>query len=117
GERRSPSAARNSPVATINGTCRPWRTRWTAPASGETRGAPAVTRRVVHYVDSDVFGGSEEVALHLMASLDRTRWEPVLLHHTGSGVARLADGAGRLGVRTNAVSRGERGWRITGLPP
>jgi len=76
-----------------------------------------VTRRVVHYVDSDVFGGSEEVALHLMASLDRARWEPVLLHHTGSGVARLADGAGRLGVRTNAVSRGERGWRITGLPP
>ena len=76
-----------------------------------------MTRRVVHYVDGDVFGGSEEAALHLMASLDRAHWEPVLLHHTDSGVARLADGAKRLGVRASAVSRGEQGWRIAGLPP
>jgi glycosyltransferase involved in cell wall biosynthesis len=62
-----------------------------------------VTRRVVHYVDSDIFGGSEEAALHLMASLDRTRWDPVLMHHPGPGVARLVDGAAGLRIRTHVV--------------
>jgi glycosyltransferase involved in cell wall biosynthesis len=65
-----------------------------------------VTPRVVHYVDSNVFGGSEEAALHLMASLERARWEPVLLHHSDPGMARLADGAGGLGIRTISVPRG-----------
>jgi glycosyltransferase involved in cell wall biosynthesis len=64
-----------------------------------------MTRRVVHYVDSDVFGGSEEAALHLMGSLDRARWEPVLLYHAHPGVARLAEGAEQLGVRAVAVPR------------
>jgi glycosyltransferase involved in cell wall biosynthesis len=76
-----------------------------------------VTRRVVHYVDSDIFGGSEEAALHLMASLDRTRWEPVLLHHPDAGVARLVNGAGQLGVRTTAVPRVDQGKRLAGLIP
>jgi glycosyltransferase involved in cell wall biosynthesis len=76
-----------------------------------------VTRRVVHYVDSDVFGGSEEAALHLMGSLDRERWEPVLLYHAHPGVARLAEGAKRLGVRTNAVPRTEEGRRLAGVVP
>jgi len=61
---------------------------------------------VVHYVDSSVFGGSEEAALQLMASLERARWEPVLLHHPDPGMARLADGAGRLGIRAISVPRG-----------
>ena len=74
-----------------------------------------MSRRVVHYVDSDLFGGSEEAALHLIAALDRARWEPVLLHHTGAGVARLVEGAGRLGVRTCAVPRPDRARRIPGL--
>lgn len=74
-----------------------------------------MTRRVVHYVDSDTFGGSEEAALHLMASLDRTRWEPVLLHHPNPGLVRLVDGATRLGVRTIAVPRIGRGVRPIGV--
>lgn len=73
-------------------------------------------RRVVHYVDSDIFGGSEEAALHLMSSLDHERWEPVLLHHSGPGVARLADGAKRLGVRTVVLPRVRRGPRLAELP-
>jgi glycosyltransferase involved in cell wall biosynthesis len=64
-----------------------------------------VSRRVVHYVDSDIFGGSEEAALHLMASLDRGRWEPVLLHHPDLGNARLVEGATGLGIRTQVVPR------------
>ena len=64
-----------------------------------------MTRRVVHYVDADTFGGSEEAALHLMASLDRGRWEPVLLHHPEPGIVRLVDEAARLGIRAVAVPR------------
>jgi glycosyltransferase involved in cell wall biosynthesis len=74
-----------------------------------------VKRRVVHYVDSDNFGGSEEAALHLMASLDRGRWEPVLLHHPEAGIARLVEGAARLGIRTLAVPRGVSGGRPAGV--
>jgi glycosyltransferase involved in cell wall biosynthesis len=74
-----------------------------------------VTRRVVHYVDSDAFGGSEEAALHLMASLDRARWEPVLLHHPSPGISRLLEGATRLGIRTRAVPWVGPGGRCSGL--
>jgi glycosyltransferase involved in cell wall biosynthesis len=72
-------------------------------------------RRVVHYVDGDIFGGSEEAALHLMASLDRGRWEPVLMHHPGPGIARLVDGAGRLGIRVQVVPRVDPQHRLVGI--
>ena len=69
-----------------------------------------MSRRVVHYVDSDTFGGSEEAALHLIAALDRSRWTPVLLHHRDPGIARMVRVAARLGVRACAVPRwGRRG--------
>jgi len=70
-------------------------------------------RHVLHYVDSDVFGGSEEAALQLMASLDRSRWEPVLLHH--SGLPQLVERAARLGIGTTAEPRVESGWRPAGV--
>jgi glycosyltransferase involved in cell wall biosynthesis len=75
----------------------------------------AAKRRVLHYVDSDIFGGCEEAALHLMAAIDRTRWEPVLLHHPGPGVARLVNGAASLGIRTQAVPRVNQRRRLAGL--
>jgi len=75
-----------------------------------------MTRRVLHYLDSDVLGGSEEAALHLMGSLDRARWEPVLLYHADPGVARLAEGAEHLGVRAVAVPRVDPKHRSTALP-
>jgi glycosyltransferase involved in cell wall biosynthesis len=75
-------------------------------------GSPA--RRVVHYVDSTIFGGSEEAALHLMASLDRARWEPVLLHHPDAGVARLVDETQRLGIRAVSLPRSGRN-RLAGV--
>ena len=62
-------------------------------------------RTVAHYVDSDVFGGSEEAALHLMAALDPARWRPVLFYHPAPGIARLVDGAKELGVAVRAVPR------------
>ena len=72
-------------------------------------------RRVLHYVDSDLFGGSEEAALHLMASLDRARWDPVLLHHPEPGLARLIEGAARSGIRTRPVPRVDRARRLAGV--
>jgi glycosyltransferase involved in cell wall biosynthesis len=70
---------------------------------------------VIHYVDSEIFGGTEEAALHLMASLDRARWDPVLLHHPEPGIARLVEGAERCGIRTLAVPRVERSHRVAGV--
>ena len=64
-----------------------------------------VTRTVVQYVDSDVFGGSEQVLLHLLAGLDRAKWRPVLLHHPEPGLARLVKEARASGVPTRAVAR------------
>jgi len=74
-----------------------------------------VTRRVVHYVDSEFYGGTEEAALHLMASLDLARWQPVLLHHPNSGIDRLVQSVARLGIRTTAVPRVEPGARVAGV--
>ena len=60
---------------------------------------------VVQYLDSDIFGGSEQVLLHLIAGLDRARWRPVLLHHPEPGLARLVAGARANGVPAYAVPR------------
>ncbi|HEU4649411.1 MAG TPA: glycosyltransferase family 4 protein [Gemmatimonadales bacterium] len=62
-------------------------------------------RTVVHYVDSDTFGGSEEAVLHVMAALDAARWRPVLFHHPSPGIVRLVEGAARLGVVTRVLPR------------
>jgi glycosyltransferase involved in cell wall biosynthesis len=72
-------------------------------------------RRVLHYVDSDIFGGNEEAALHLLASLDPARYEPVLLHHPNPGIARLIDGAAGLGIRTRGVARVNQRRRLAGV--
>jgi glycosyltransferase involved in cell wall biosynthesis len=74
-----------------------------------------VIRRVIHYIDSEVYGGTEEAALHLMASLDRTRWEPMLLYHPAPGIGRLAQSAHQLGIPTRVVARVERGARLAGV--
>jgi glycosyltransferase involved in cell wall biosynthesis len=66
-------------------------------------------------VDSDIFGGNEEAALHLMASLDPARYEPVLLHHPDPGIVRLLHGARDLGIRTHAVPRVNQRGRLTGV--
>jgi glycosyltransferase involved in cell wall biosynthesis len=71
-----------------------------------------VSRRVVHYVDSDLHGGSEQASLELIASLDRSRWKPVLLHHPDA--TRLADGARSLSVETCAAPRLQARWPVAG---
>ncbi len=70
--------------------------------SGATAARPG-PRRVVHYVDSDSFGGSEEAALQLMASFDRARWAPLLLHHVHSGIERFVEETRRQGIPAIAL--------------
>ncbi|MGH7516844.1 MAG: glycosyltransferase [Gemmatimonadales bacterium] len=64
-----------------------------------------MTRTVVQYVDSDVFGGSEQVLLHLLSGLDRARWRPVLLHHPELALDRLIEGARAVDVPAYAAPR------------
>jgi glycosyltransferase involved in cell wall biosynthesis len=74
-----------------------------------------VIRTVVHFVDSDTFGGNEQSLLHLLLGLDRERWRTVLLHHPGPGLAQLVENAATAGVRTRAVPRvtdGNVAWRL-----
>jgi hypothetical protein len=62
-----------------------------------------MVRTVVHYVDSDTYGGCEEVVLLLLSSLDKTRFRPILLHHETSGISRLVNAASQLGIPSRGV--------------
>jgi glycosyltransferase involved in cell wall biosynthesis len=55
-------------------------------------------RTVVHFTDTTGFGGAEQALLHVLAGLDRRRWQPVLMHHPGPGIAPLLEHARRLNV-------------------
>jgi glycosyltransferase involved in cell wall biosynthesis len=75
-------------------------------------------RTVVHFVDTDTFGGSEQSLLHLLEGLDRARWRPVLLHHPAAGLAQLLEGAAAAGVTVRQVPRvsdADVAWRLPGL--
>lgn len=75
-----------------------------------------MTRRVVYFIDSAGFGGTEQVLLTLVEALDRERWRSTLLHRAGPGSERLVERAGRLGIETQPVPQmaGKRG--LTRLP-
>jgi len=62
-----------------------------------------MTRTVVHYVDSAVFGGTERSLLHLMTGLDRGQWRPVLLHPNEPGLRPLLEGARSAAIDTRVV--------------
>ena len=63
-------------------------------------------RTVVHFSDSEAFGGTERALLQLVAGLDRARWRPVVFHADVPGAAQLASEVAALGARTVAVERG-----------
>jgi glycosyltransferase involved in cell wall biosynthesis len=64
-----------------------------------------MTKTVVHYSDSDGFGGAEQVMLQLLAGLDRRRWRPVLMHHGRTGSEHLTARAAELGIPFHPVPR------------
>ena len=64
-----------------------------------------MARIVGHYVDSDVFGGCEQVVLTLLGHHTRPDWRPVLLHHDEPGLSRLIQGAREVGVECRSLPR------------
>ncbi len=66
---------------------------------------------VVHFTDSSEFGGAEQALLTMLASLDSSRWNLLLVHHPHQELERLVDGASELGVETVAVPRMDPGWQ------
>jgi glycosyltransferase involved in cell wall biosynthesis len=71
-----------------------------------------MSRTILHFTDSDQFGGTERALLQVLAGLDRSRWRPVLLHRPESGLAPLLQEARHLGVELRTVQqlRGAQGW-------
>lgn len=62
-------------------------------------------RRVVHFVDSEIFGGTEQAILTLFEGLETSPWEFVLAHHASAQLGPLVTGARALGVETWEVPR------------
>jgi len=71
-----------------------------------------MSRTILHFTDSDQFGGTERALLQVLGGLDRSRWRPVLLHRPESGLAPLLQEARHLGVELRTVPqlRGAQGW-------
>ncbi len=75
-----------------------------------------MTRTIVYFTDSVLFGGAEQALLHLLSGLDRRRWKPILYHHDEPGIDPLIEGARRLDIQTRSVPR-MVGWQVaTALP-
>jgi glycosyltransferase involved in cell wall biosynthesis len=70
-----------------------------------------MTRSIVYFVDSDVFGGVEQALLNLLSGLDRRRWRPIVFHHDEPGLAPLLEGARALDVELRAVPRQDKTGR------
>ena len=58
---------------------------------------------VIHYTDSETFGGAEQIFLHTMEGLDRQRWRAVLFHHSTPGIKPLLARARAAGVPLRKV--------------
>lgn len=72
---------------------------------------------ILHFSDSEAFGGTERALLQLLAGLDRARWRSVLFHPDVPGARQLAQEAAALGVTVRALAPVVRPWRgIDSLP-
>jgi glycosyltransferase involved in cell wall biosynthesis len=69
-----------------------------------------MTRTVVHFTDSDGFGGMQIALLTLLSRLESREWEPILMYHPAAGNQLLREGASRLGVQVHEVAS-MHGWR------
>ena len=67
-------------------------------------------RLVAHFTDSTVFGGAEQMLLALIAGLQQTDVDQVLVHHQAQGLSGLLDAVTELGVETVAVEAMPEGW-------
>jgi glycosyltransferase involved in cell wall biosynthesis len=75
-----------------------------------------MVRTVIHFTDSDAFGGVEQVLLNTLTGLDRQRWRPVLFHHPEPGLRPLLAKAQSLNVQLRTVPRMQTMRDISRLP-
>ncbi|MEQ9620234.1 MAG: glycosyltransferase [Deltaproteobacteria bacterium] len=54
--------------------------------------------RVVHYIDSQGFGGAELILFNLLCGLDPKRWESVLVYHSHPGIAPFIEKVNELDI-------------------
>ena len=73
-------------------------------------------KTVVYFADSTTLGGTEQALLHLLAGLDRERWEPMLFHVMEHATTPLVEKAQRLNAKTKAVPRLQGLGTVAGLP-
>src|SRR5688500_17503816 len=71
---------------------------------------------VVHFTDSNTFGGAEQVLLHILAGINRQRWRPVLFHQSAPGIQPLLVKAEKLNIRLRTVPRIQAIHEISRLP-
>jgi glycosyltransferase involved in cell wall biosynthesis len=76
------------------------------------REATALTREVflkpqtvAHFLDTQSFGGCEEVVFQLIEAINKDHWRPILIHHDAPGIQRLVDEVNRIGVETRVFPR------------
>ena len=62
-------------------------------------------RKIVYYIDSDSFGGAEQVLYTLLRGLDRDIWHPVLAYHPSPGISAFINSVEQLGIDTFQTSR------------
>ncbi|MGE0024280.1 MAG: glycosyltransferase [Hyphomicrobium sp.] len=72
---------------------------------------------VVHYIDSNTYGGCERVVSLTLAGIDTRRWQPVLVHHEAPGIADFVSEIAREGVlcRTLPAMRSRGSMAMLGL--
>src|SRR5262249_26605919 len=70
-----------------------------------------MTRSIVYFVDSVVFGGTEQALLNLLSGLDRRQWRPTVFPYDEPGLAPLLEGARTLDVKLRAVPRQDKTGR------
>jgi glycosyltransferase involved in cell wall biosynthesis len=63
-----------------------------------------VARSIFFYTDSRELGGAENAMLMLLATLDRSRWQPTLLLDAGGDVATLEERAAAISVPSRRVA-------------
>jgi len=61
--------------------------------------------KIVYYLDSDNFGGAEQVLYILLRGLDRNAWQPLLAYHPNPGIAPFISSVEDLGIETFPTTR------------
>ena len=60
---------------------------------------------VAYYIDSQAFGGAEQVLFNLLTKHDRDVWHPVLVYHPSEGITGFVERVEDLGVKTLPLPR------------